>query len=368
LPSDETTGPVPSGPRDAAAFRASVLRRAARIERRRRVTRLGGWALGVTAVALSTLALVERAPASSKAALPAAAPSDRIAVRSFPVTDGVPWAATTGSDGAVWVTGQPLAPGGAAFVERITPAGDVTRFPLPTGSDPAAITAGSDGALWFTDPGLGSLGRITTSGVVTEHRLPHTPGDSITMTADGALWVPEPAAGAVAKVSESGAVSQVVLAAGRRPESVATGPDGSVWVGEGGGPYLARIAATGAVVDWPLPDPAERVVALADGIGPALWYSATSPTGTRLGHVSTGGTLIEEALGEAEAPPAMTLASDGRLWFSGPVGTMVALGVSGMNSRVLSQPVTGESLTSGSDGELWVVDRAARTVDRLAIA
>src|ERR1700694_2892958 len=60
LPSDDDL--TPSAPRDPAAFRAAVLRRAARIERHRQLTRAGGWALGIVAVVLSALALIRVAP------------------------------------------------------------------------------------------------------------------------------------------------------------------------------------------------------------------------------------------------------------------------------------------------------------------
>jgi hypothetical protein len=42
----------------------------------------------------------------------------------------------------------------------------ITEFPLST--DPRGIVAAPDGALWFTKPGASKIGRITTSGVITE--------------------------------------------------------------------------------------------------------------------------------------------------------------------------------------------------------
>ena len=58
-------------------------------------------------------------------------------------------------------------------IGRITTSGVITEYPLPDPmSIPYAITAGPDGALWFTEFGNGKIGRITTAGVITEFVLP----------------------------------------------------------------------------------------------------------------------------------------------------------------------------------------------------
>src|SRR5262249_19128163 len=65
-------------------------------------------------------------------------------------------AVTTGPDGDLWFTEN-----SGNRVGRITPAGAVTEFPIPTASSqPFGITAGPDGNLWFTEFPGGSLGRV----------------------------------------------------------------------------------------------------------------------------------------------------------------------------------------------------------------
>src|SRR5207253_493721 len=75
----------------------------------------------------------------------------------------------------------------------------VTEFPSLSGNGaPTAITAGSDGALWFIDQGNNAIGRITTSGSVTEFPVP-TPNafspnvqpTGITSGPDGNIWFTE---------------------------------------------------------------------------------------------------------------------------------------------------------------------------------
>jgi hypothetical protein len=69
----------------------------------------------------------------------------------------------------VYVTGR-RAPGS---LSPAAPAGVITEFPIPTSqSAPSRITAGPDGTLWFTESTANKIGRITTSGSITEFATP----------------------------------------------------------------------------------------------------------------------------------------------------------------------------------------------------
>src|SRR6266849_5962704 len=74
-------------------------------------------------------------------------------------------------------------------------AGTITEFPVPTaGSNPGGITLGPDGKMWFTEQSGNKIGRITTSGVITEFGLtcPVFCGPAfITAGPDGNLWFAE---------------------------------------------------------------------------------------------------------------------------------------------------------------------------------
>jgi streptogramin lyase len=73
-------------------------------------------------------------------------------------------------------------------------AGTVTTFPVP--STPFFITSGPDGSLWFTLGETGQIGRITTSGTITEFSVSTGHGSKtqnsgplgITAGPDGNLW------------------------------------------------------------------------------------------------------------------------------------------------------------------------------------
>src|SRR5262245_27695349 len=107
-----------------------------------------------------------RKPPRARLALEAL--DDRIlpSVTEFPIPDTTsarPEGITRGPDGNLW-----FAETFADRIGRITPAGVVTQFSLPFGSQPAEITAGPDGNLWFTEIGSSRIGRITPAGGITE--------------------------------------------------------------------------------------------------------------------------------------------------------------------------------------------------------
>src|SRR5262249_52514258 len=93
---------------------------------------------------------------------------------------------TSGPDGNLWFTE-------AFAIGRITPDGAVTDFSLPTQDfSPDVIVAGPDGNLWFTEQAqhtlAGKIGRITTSGEITEFQAPDGYPDGIAAGPDGNLW------------------------------------------------------------------------------------------------------------------------------------------------------------------------------------
>ncbi len=108
---------------------------------------------------------------------------------------------TAGPDGNLWFTEVATIDvriyTSLGKIARITTAGAISEFPLPTPNDyPRYITAGPDGNLWFTiqssqgDIGVGKVGRITPQGTITVF----TPGNlytagDITSGADGTLWL-----------------------------------------------------------------------------------------------------------------------------------------------------------------------------------
>jgi streptogramin lyase len=118
-----------------------------------------------------------------------------------------PYSIAGGPDGNLWFTEY-----GRDRIGRITPIGVVTEFNtgITAGASPVIVTTGPDGNLWFTEcncfgglPPGGQIGRITTAGIITEFPIP-TPSTnpySITTGPDGNLWFTEENGNNVAKVT-----------------------------------------------------------------------------------------------------------------------------------------------------------------------
>ncbi len=86
---------------------------------------------------------------------------------SFFRDNAQPGAITAGADGNLWFTESNF-----PAIGRIDPgSGSATDFPIPSIAGP--ITAGPDGNVWFTMAN-GSIGRITPAGVVTPFPVPTT--------------------------------------------------------------------------------------------------------------------------------------------------------------------------------------------------
>ena len=146
------------------------------------------------------------------------------AITEFPLTtaDMYPGNLTVGSDGNLWFPqtlpsfSEKVAPSGA--IDRITPSGAISEFPLPEYDEPpAGLTLGPDGNLWFQlgVDGPGAIGRITPAGSIAQFPLPegYIIPSSLTIGPDGNLWFPtdQEQAGAIGRITPSGAVTDFPL-------------------------------------------------------------------------------------------------------------------------------------------------------------
>jgi uncharacterized repeat protein (TIGR01451 family) len=121
-----------------------------------------------------------------------------------------------GPDGNVWFTEE------EGFIGRITGQGQIAEFAVhlpPTGGQPYAICAGPDGNIWFTDLSANAIGRITPSGQVTAFPIPtglSFPA-GIVAAADGNIWFGEQFARHLGRVNISYTDLAVAMTAAPSP-------------------------------------------------------------------------------------------------------------------------------------------------------
>lgn len=147
-------------------------------------------------------------------------------------------------------------------IGRITTSGSLTEYVLPTpagaSSGAGGIAVGSDGNFWFTwatqaSPDLASvsrsIGRITPAGAITEFPVSSGhgwPPGGIAAWPDGNLWFTTGAVNTVGSISTSGTIEQFpVPTANSFPTDVVAGPDGNVWFSEATSSKIGRVNRVG---------------------------------------------------------------------------------------------------------------------------
>src|SRR5207249_1597353 len=131
-------------------------------------------------------------------------------------------------DGNLWFTD-----GVANKIGRITTTGAVTEFAIPTAACyPTGIGTGTDGNIWILENAVGKIGRITPSGIITEFLIPGAPAPNsyyyITHAPapDGNLWF---VGSQVGRVTPSGVITLFAIPPTISSQGITVGPDGNLW-------------------------------------------------------------------------------------------------------------------------------------------
>jgi virginiamycin B lyase len=148
----------------------------------------------------------------------------------IPTPDSGPRALSAGPDGNVWFSEFKT-----AKIGRITPEGKITEFPLPRPDiGPGDITAGADGNLWFLEldgrmdnrmVDGNRVVRITPAGVVTEFPIPtpHSGPINIAVGPDKNIWFT--GRDMLGRVTMDRVITEFPLAPGTRPTGLSAGSD-----------------------------------------------------------------------------------------------------------------------------------------------
>ena len=314
---------------------------------------------------------------------------------------------TAGPDGALWFGGVP------GEVGRITTAGVVNEFavpavPPPAGSPaetantvvtPSSITVGPDGALWFIGA-PGAVGRITTTGVVSEFAVPLVPPasgspagtastlaslTSITAGPDGALWFMSDS-GTVGRITTAGIVSELTVPVSPssggtslpQPNVIVSGPDGNLWCfasdGFGAGAEICRITPAGAFTFFNVTGNFNSIAGLTSGPDGNLWFTEQEDGSSRgqqpaLGEITPAGitnvyalaqgTTLDPNRGVAADMTLIATGPDGALWF-GENGAMGRITTAGAIQQfpLPTLTATPENIAPGPDGAVWFTQKS----------
>jgi virginiamycin B lyase len=240
-----------------------------------------------------------------------------------------PWGIVAGSDGALWFTNH-----GNGSIGRITTKGVVSTYVYGGIRRPTGIAVGPDGELWFANgpDGAGSIGRITTRGRVTIYKIAGAKSpQGIAVGPDGALWftssppsseTTNPPRGSIGRITTGGFVTMFKRPAIRGACGITRGSDGALWFTNDGGRAVGRITTQGRVISRTVSPVMVGYCGTSQGIaaGPdgALWFTNAGRGDSTIGRMTTGGRLTVFSPSELahQAPDEITAGPDGALWFT----------------------------------------------------
>ncbi|MBZ5634919.1 MAG: hypothetical protein LAO55_17495 [Acidobacteriia bacterium] len=273
---------------------------------------------------------------------------------------------TTGPDGNLWFTEN-----SANKIGRITTAGVITEFQVPTGGCCSGsggivhIVAGPDGNLWFTEYFGNRIWKITTAGVFTPFSTGSTPW-GITAGPDGNLWFTERFGNNIGRITTAGVITEFPIpTSGSQPIGITTGPDGNLWFAEQGGNKIGKITTAGVITEFSVPTSGSVPFWITAGPDGNLWF--TENIGNKIGRITAAGVFTEFPVPSAGHPVEITAGPDGDLWFAEQIGSEIgSITTTGVITEfpvptIGSQPY---GITTGPDCNLWFTETNANKIGK----
>jgi streptogramin lyase/PKD repeat protein len=274
-------------------------------------------------------------------------------------------AMTAGSDGNLWAIDSTN-----NTIDRIGEGGQVATFPIPSSQasgNTGSIVSGADGNLWFTtgfSSGLvgwttiplsdnaslpGAIDRITPEGVLTQFPLPVGGGvaSSLAVGPDG-IWFTDPFAGRVGKIDYRGHAveySGPVPYYDIGPSPLAVGPDGNAYyfAQSASSSFIVQVAPGGAMTPIAIPGSiGSNLLSGSDGI--YFIDQSSNNESFSLDRLNPDRTLSTITTNSALSTySGIALGPDGNLWFGQGLGDIDRLDLS-----ATPEPVPGPTLVAGS--------------------
>jgi len=243
-------------------------------------------------------------------------------------------------------------------------------FAVPPGrqAEPYIMIVGPDQNIWFTEFTGEKLGRMTTSGTITEFSIPGAQSlVGIAAGADGNIWFTDQFTGKIGHVSTAGSQPQFFsLPAGSHPQGITSGPDGNLWFVDqkpNGAFTVGKITTAGQIREFSATKNAGPFQAyafaaqIAAGPDGNLWFTnpqATATAGNLLGKINTSGTSVT-IYSPADTPMGVVSGPDGNLWVT-ESGHVARITTTGTETEIAATFPASVGITVGADGNIWFTE------------
>jgi streptogramin lyase len=276
--------------------------------------------------------------------------------------------------GIAIVAALAVALGATLSAAQAAPVGTLKQFRVPTAdSEPLSITNGSDGNRWFVEGNLDSVlespavGRITPAGDITEFPvncsfcslsdIVQGPNDILYYTSN------DPILGRITTMGE-------FLAPIPMPDNDVLAGDlavhgNEIWITDFNNDSLWRYNVDlGQFTQFPVPEPADVAV----DSGGRVWFTAPLARGIGELSPSTGAVTVTPT---ERVPRQLTVASDGDIWFTARFTPQGVGELDPDTNNVREFPLTNvgpEGIAASSDGSVWFTQTTKGNIARITDA
>jgi streptogramin lyase len=285
----------------------------------------------------------------------------------LPSPGSLPIGITVGSDEAMWFAEE-----NGNRIGRITTSGAITEF--PTSGFPYSIAAGPQNTIWFTQCGSNQVGQIATSGgTVYESHVPTANAALYNIASDprgGFPWFTETSGNNIATLRESGlgfptVRESPVTTAKAQPWGITAGPDGAMWFTEANGNAIGRFSGS-VTNEFPIPTSSSSPLQIAAGPDGNLWF--TESAAHKIGRITTGGTISEYAVPTSTTVEGIAAGPDGAMYFvetgAQKIGRITTTGVV---TEFLIPGYAGNPviIVQGPDSAMWFTQSIGNAIVRM---
>jgi len=304
---------------------------------------------------------------------------DSITVDEFsvPTSSAYTTEIANGLDGNLWFTES-----NTNTIGKIATSGAITEFTMNQPSNPVGITSGPDGNIWFTesDPQANSIGRITPDGAITHFHIPtnNSLPQTITSGPDGNLWFTEYGADKIGRITPSGVITEFPVPNNNGESlylyAITTGPDGNLWFTESDvlADKIGKITPQGTITEYSLPTSRSSPTAITTGPDGNLWYIVAdyhngTYDGSRIGRITINGSITEFPYNGTGVPYDITTGSDGNLWFTERLNSEIGqITPSGTITEFSVPNGDNRGIAKGPDDNLWYAETSVNKIARLS--